>query len=203
MATTSLQDLYGNKLQMMLDAENQILQALPQLEEAVQNGELRTALEKHRRETQGHAQRLQQLVDKRGMKAGSTECKSMHALIQEAQTMLQKIEEPDTIDAFVIAGAQAVEHHEIAAYGTARAWANQLGYSDDAAVLQQTLDEENKADQTLTKIAERSVNGQASQGADREVQLQSGGQADLGFGGNSSANRPASSDSVSRAADGR
>lgn len=102
----------------------------------------------------------------------------MRALIQEAQSTLQNIQDPETIDAFVIGAQQAIEHHEIAAYGTARSWAQQLGRDDDARMLQQTLDEEGKADEMLTSIAEGRVNERASQGADREVGVRSGGRAD-------------------------
>jgi len=92
--------------------------------------------------------------------------------------MLPNIHDPDTRDAFIIGAQQAIEHHEIAAYGTARTWAQQLGLDDDADLLQQTLDEEGKADKMLSQIAEQSVNQQASQGADREVGISSGGQGD-------------------------
>ena len=118
--------------------------------------------------------------------------------------MLPRIQDPDTIDAFIIAAAQAVEHHEIAAYGTARAWAEQLGFTDDANVLQNTLDEENRADKLLSSIAERSVNEQASDSADREVQVRSGGHADRAqSGGSGSGAGRGVESSVTRAADGR
>ena len=205
MAASSLQDLYAQKLYLLLDAEQQIISALPQLAQRAGDERLRDALEHHHRETETHAQRLQQLVQSRGQSAQQTQCISMRALIQEGQQMLPTIKDPDTIDAFIIAAAQAVEHHEIAAYGTARAWARQLGYDDDADLLQQTLDEEGKADQLLTRIAEQSVNEQASDSADREVQLTSGGQGDRAqsSGSGSSGSRSSVDSSVNRAADGR
>jgi ferritin-like metal-binding protein YciE len=189
MAATSLQDLYLQKLQLLLDAEQQGLDAMPQLAQMVQNEKLRDAMQMHRRQTEEQVQRLTQLIGNRGRAAQSRECVSMRALIEEAQTMLPNIQDPDTIDAFIIGAQQAMEHHEIAAYGTARSWAQQLGYDDDADVLQRTLDEEGEADKMLSKIAERSVNERASQGADREVDIASGGQGDrsqsgeLGRGG--------------------
>ena len=188
MAATSLQDLYRQKLQLLLDAEQQGLDAMPQLAQRVQNEKLRDAMQMHRRQTEEQVQRLQQLIGNRGSVVGR-ECVSMRALIEEAQMMLPAIQDPDTIDAFIIGAQQAMEHHEIAAYGTARSWAHQLGYDDDADVLQRTLDEEGEADKMLSKIAERSVNERASRSSDREVGLASGGQGDrsqsgeLGRGG--------------------
>ena len=181
MPATSLNDLYLQKLQLLLDAEQQGLQAMPQLAQRVQNPELREALETHRRQTEQQVQRLQQLVQSRGQAIESTPtngCVSMRALIEEAQTILPNIQDADTIDAFIIGAQQAVEHHEIAAYGTARTWAETLGFDEDADLLQQTLDEEGEADELLTEIAERSVNQEASQGGDREVEVRSGGQGD-------------------------
>jgi ferritin-like metal-binding protein YciE len=189
MPATSLQDLYQQKLGLLLDAEQQGLDAMPQLAQSVNNEKLRDAMQMHRRQTEEHIQRLQQLIGSRGRPAQNRECVSMRALIEEAQTMLPTIQDADTIDAFVIGAQQAIEHHEIAAYGTARSWAQQLGFDDDADVLQRTLDEEGEADKLLTKIAEKSVNERASRGADREVGLTSGGQGDrsrsgeLGMGG--------------------
>jgi ferritin-like metal-binding protein YciE len=190
MPATSLQDLYQQKLQLLLDAEQQGLDAMPQLAQMVQNEKLRDAMQMHRRQTEEQVQRLRRIIGNgRGQSGQDRECVSMRALIEEAQTMLPNIQDPDTIDAFIIGAQQGVEHHEIAAYGTARTWAQQLGFDEDADLLQQSLDEEGEADKLLTKIAEKSVNREASRGADREVGLSSGGQADrarsgeLGAGG--------------------
>jgi ferritin-like metal-binding protein YciE len=189
MAATSLKDLYQQKLQLLLDAEQQGLDAMPQLAQRVQDDRLRDALERHRGQTQEQVQRLQQLLTNRELSGQRRECTSMRALIDEAQSTLANIEDPDTIDAFVIGAQQAIEHHEIAAYGTARTWAKELGYDRDADLLQRSLDEEGDADKQLTKIAERSVNERATRGTDREVGVRSGGHADrsqsgeLGAGG--------------------
>ena len=169
MPATSLNDLYLQKIQLLLDAEEQGLQAIPQLARRVQHPELRTALETHRRQTEEHVRRLQQLAQRRAQGPENTPangCVSMRALIEEAQTILPTIQDADTADAFIIGAQQAVEHHEIASYGTARTWAQQLGYDEDADLLQQTLDEEGDTDELLTQIAERNVNREASHGAD-------------------------------------
>jgi ferritin-like metal-binding protein YciE len=181
MPATSLNDLYLQKLQLLLDAEEQGLQAMPQLAQRVQHPELREALETHRRQTEQHVQRLQQLAQRRAQGPENTPangCVSMRALIEEAQTILPTIQDENTTDAFIIGAQQAIEHHEIAAYGTARTWAQELGYDEDADLLQQTLDEEGEADELLTQIAERRVNREASQGSEREVGIERGGQGD-------------------------
>jgi len=179
MPATSLQDLYFQKLQMMLDAERQGLDAMPALVERVQNPRLRDALEQHHQQSQEHVRRLEQLFKAQGQDAEEMDCPSMTALIEEAQTTLPEIEDEDTADAFIIACVQGIEHHEIASYGTARTWASQLGFREAAEMLQRTLDEEAQADQMLSSIAEQSVNEQASRGSDREVALGGrGGTAD-------------------------
>jgi ferritin-like metal-binding protein YciE len=189
MPAKSLNDLYLQKLQLLLDAEEQGLRAMPQLAQRVQSPELRKALETHRRQTEEHVQRLQQLARQRAQgpeNTPSTGCVSMRALIEEAQTILPMIEDADTADAFIIGAQQAVEHHEIASYGTARTWARQLGYDEDADLLQRTLDEEGETDELLTQIAERSVNREASRGANRDVGVASGGQRERSTGGGGS-----------------
>ena len=189
MAAKSLNDLYLQKLQLLLDAEEQGLQAMPQLAQRVQSPELRKALETHRRQTEEHVRRLQQLAQRRAQGPENTPsngCVSMRALIEEAQTILPMIKDADTSDAFIIGAQQAVEHHEIASYGTARTWARQLGYDEDANLLQRTLDEEGETDELLTQIAERSVNREASRGADREAGIASRGQRERSTGGGGS-----------------
>ena len=203
MPATPLNDLYLQKLQLLLDAEQQGLQAMPQLAERVQNPQLREALETHRRQTEQHVERLQRLVGSRQgpENTPANGCISMRALIEEAQIILPNIQDADTIDAFIIGAQQAVEHHEIAAYGTARTWARTLGFDEDADLLQQTLDEEGEADELLTRIAERSVNRDASQGTDREVGIERGGQGDRAASGRSGGMR--TDVSIERGADMR
>jgi ferritin-like metal-binding protein YciE len=186
MPATSLDDLYLQKLQLLLEAEEQGLDAIPQLAQMVRDTKLRDMLQTHRRQSQEHVRRLEQLIAARGRRAPKEECVSMRALIEEAQDTVAMIEDPDTIDAFVIGAQQAIEHHEIAAYGTARSWARQLGLEDDANVLQNTLDEERGADVLLSTIAEGRVNERAAQGAEREVGIASGGRADQSHQGEQS-----------------
>jgi ferritin-like metal-binding protein YciE len=162
MPVNSLQDLYLTKLQLIYDAEQQAIETMPRITQMVQNREVRQAFETHQQQTQQQVQRLEQIFQRAGQQPQRAECTSMRALIQEAQQMSQQIQDPDTLDAFLIGAEQAIEHHEIAAYGTVRTWAQQLGMTEDADLLQQTLEEEKQADQMLSQIAESRVNQQAA-----------------------------------------
>jgi ferritin-like metal-binding protein YciE len=168
MQMNSLQDLYLSKLQMIYDAEQQGLESMPQLMQMVRNEEVRQAFQMHAKQTQEQVRRLEQLFQQHGQQPQRMPCPSMQAMIQEAQQVVQQIQDDDTRDAFLIAAEQGIEHHEIAAYGTARTWARELGLDRDADVLQETLQEEEQADRMLTQIAERRVNPQAAE-ADRDV----------------------------------
>ena len=183
MPANSLQDLYQNKLQLILDAEQQALQAYPQIMEAAQHQELRQSLQRHMQQTQQQVEQLQPLtMQGNGGAQGEQRCQSMTALIDEARQMLGQIQDADTRDAFIIGAAQAMEHHEIASYGTAKAWAQELGRDEDVQVLDRILSQEKETDQLLTQLAERQVNEQAAQ-SDREVPMSSG--SELGTQGGS------------------
>jgi ferritin-like metal-binding protein YciE len=178
MPATSLDDLYSRKLQLLLDAEQQGLDAVPQLLQAVHDEKLRDALQMHLRQSEEHVRRVERLIGGRRRPAEKQEWVSMRALIEEAQTTLSTIEDPDAIDAYIIGAQQAIEHHEIAAYGTARSWARQLELEDDATSLQRTLDEEGEANELLSIIAEQRVNERALKGMEREVGVARGSEAD-------------------------
>jgi len=165
MPANSLQDLYQTKLQLILDAEQQGLQAYPQIMQGVRHDELRQAMQQHMQETQDQVRQLQPLLQ--GASGGQQRCRSMTALIEEAQQMVGQIQDADARDAYIIGAAQAIEHHEIAAYGTARAWAEELGRRQDMEVLDRILAQEKQTDQRLTRLAEARVNREAM--SDREV----------------------------------
>jgi ferritin-like metal-binding protein YciE len=173
MASNSLQDLFVTKLQLIYDAERHTLEAMPRLAQQLDSPELQQAFETHRIQTEEQVRRLEQIFEMEGLSPQPQPCLSMHALVQEAEQMLGQIQDPSTRDAFLICAEQAVEHHEIAAYGTARTWAQQLGRQEAADLLQQTLDEEEQTDQLLSDIAESMVNQQATRGdsmrGDRDV----------------------------------
>jgi len=157
----SLQDLLVEQLQDLYDAEQQLTEALPKMAQAAQNSQLKQAFTSHLTETQGHVKRLEQVFQMVGKKASRKTCKAMKGLVEEGSEAIKENAEPEVKDAALIAAGNRVEHYEIAGYGTVRTFADQLGFSDAAQLLQQTLDEEAAADQKLTQIAESRVNRQA------------------------------------------
>ncbi len=163
MPLDSMQDLAVYKLQTIYDAENQALQAYPQIMDAVSSSELQQALQQHVQQTQAQVQRLEQIFQQLGQTPGSQTCASMQGLIQEAQQLIQQGGAPEVLDAAIIGAAQAIEHHEIAAYGTARTMAQQLGMNEAAQLLEQTLEEEKQTDAQLTQLAEQNVNQKAQE----------------------------------------
>jgi ferritin-like metal-binding protein YciE len=161
-ATKSLQDLFINLLKDMYYAEKQILKALPKMAKRADSDELRRAFEHHLKETEGQVERLEQIFDLCGLKPSAKTCPAIKGILEEGEEDMKEAKEPVVLDASMIADAQAVEHYEIARYGTLIAWANQLGMSDAARLLQQTIDQEYNADMLLTDLAEGRLNRQAA-----------------------------------------
>ena len=153
MQLNTLNDLFKEQLRDLYSAETQLVAALPKLASASSNEELRDAFEHHLAETRQHVQRLTQIFDQLGETPGTEKCKGMEGLIKEGEEILSMTGDPTVIDAALIAAAQRVEHYEIAAYGTVKTLADQLDLGDAKGLLDDTLDEEGKADKTLTKIA--------------------------------------------------
>lgn len=154
MRLNTLHNLYVDQLKDLYSAEKQLVQALPQMAEAASNSDLKEAFQSHLAETRTHVDRIEQIFGSLDDTPGGEKCKGMEGLIQEGSEVLSKRGKGEVKDAALIAAAQRVEHYEMAGYGVARTFAKQLGYSDAATILQQTLDEEGKADQKLTDIAE-------------------------------------------------
>lgn len=153
MKLNSLRELYMEQLKDLYDAEHQIIKALPKMIEAAQAEELRDALNEHLEITKEQASRIEQIFKNLGEKPKGEKCKGMQGVIQEGNDLVSKIENEDLRDAAIIASAQRVEHYEIAGYGTARTYAELLGEQDARELLQQTLNEEEEADQVLTNLA--------------------------------------------------
>lgn len=162
MAMNSLQDLYIEQLQDLYDAENQILDALPKMERAANTQQLREGFSEHRQQTQQQVQRLEQIFRDLNIAPRREKCEAMRGIIKEGEQLMNQRGTHEVLDAGLIASAQRVEHYEIAAYGTVHTWAQQLGRSQDAQLLEQTLNEEKQTDAKLTKLAEQSVNKQAA-----------------------------------------
>jgi len=161
MALESMRDLLALELQDIYGAETQVLEALPNMAKAAAAQGLKQAFERHLVETRGQIVRLEQSFAALGLPAGGKHCKGMEGLIAEANEMMDK-EGPDpVVDAGLIGAAQRVEHYEIAAYGSAIAFAELLGEAQVATLLRQNLGEETAADRTLTALATEEVNATA------------------------------------------
>ncbi|HET6184723.1 MAG TPA: ferritin-like domain-containing protein [Acetobacteraceae bacterium] len=154
----SINDLFLTFLQDMYYAERQILKALPKMAKAAQNEELKQGLMQHREETQHQVERLQQVFEQIGKRARGQTCEALNGIVEEGEEVIEEFEAGPVRDAGILANAQAVEHYEMARYGTMIAWAKACGMNDAATLLEETLAEEKRADQLLTQIAGKAVN---------------------------------------------
>jgi ferritin-like metal-binding protein YciE len=153
MSLDTLPELLHDQLKDLQSAESQLIKALPKMAKAASSAALRTAIEHHLEETQTQLERLLEIGAALDVKLGGKKCKGMEGLIKEGSEPLKEDAEGAVLDLAIIAGAQRIEHYEIAAYGTAREVASQLGLEQVVALLQQTLDEEGAANEKLTAIA--------------------------------------------------
>ena len=161
MEMQTLQDLYVEELKDLYSAENQIIKALPRMIKAATHPELKQAFTRHLRETERHAERIEQLCETLGVSPKGKKCVGMEGLLKEGAELIKEKPEPEVLDAGLIAAAQHVEHYEMAGYGCVRTYARQLGFESQAEMLQATLDEEGATDKLLTEIAETAVNIEA------------------------------------------
>ncbi len=156
MKLENLRQLFVDELQDLYSAENQIIEALPKMVEHCNSPQLREAFNLHLKQTRGQVSRLDRIFDDlRGVDRKDKTCKGMEGIIKEGEKLIKDAKDPETRDAGMISSAQRVEHYEIAGYGTVRTYANLLGRSDWAQLLQQTLEEEKETDRILNSIAER------------------------------------------------
>lgn len=149
----SLNDLFAHELRDLYSAEQQLVQALPKMANAASSPELRMAFNEHLEQTQNHVRRLDMIFTSLGMNKDSEVCKGMQGLIREGEDIINATGSSLVKDAALIGAAQRVEHYEIAGYGTARTYAEELGYEEAAKMLQDTLDEEGMTNKKLTKLA--------------------------------------------------
>jgi ferritin-like metal-binding protein YciE len=161
MKMKTLHDLLVHELKDLYSAEKQITKALPKMIKAATSEDLQEALEAHLAETETQLERLDKIFAELEISSRGVKCAGMEGLIEEGKEILEADMEDDVRDAAIIAAAQRVEHYEMAGYGCARTFAQQLGLGDVAALLQETLDEEKAADEKLTAIALQSVNEDA------------------------------------------
>jgi ferritin-like metal-binding protein YciE len=175
MPQESLRELYVNELKDLYNAETQLVKALPKMAKGSFNAELRQGFEEHLRQTSEHVSRLEQIFEMLGEKPGGKKCVGMEGIVKEGAETLSEDYEDALMDAAIIGAAQRVEHYEIAAYGTAKAFAELLGENDHVSLLEETLEEEKETDQKLTQLAEQ-INPRAAQsvGAGTETEGRQG-----------------------------
>jgi ferritin-like metal-binding protein YciE len=162
MAEKDLSDLFVDTLKDIYFAEKQIYKALPKMAKAAASDELRAAFEKHHGETEGQIERLEQIFEMIGKPARGKKCDAIEGIIDEGKEIMEEYADTPALDAGLLAGAQAVEHYEISRYGTLKTWANQLGHKDAVKLIEQTLVEEKKTDEALSKLAVSAVNAEAA-----------------------------------------
>jgi ferritin-like metal-binding protein YciE len=149
----NLKELFEETLKDIYFAEKQIIKALPKMAKKTKSPELKKAFEEHTEQTKGQVERLDQVFKLLGKKASGKECPALLGLVEEAEEIMSDAKDPDVLNAGLIGAAQAVEHYEIARYGTLRAWAEQLGMPQAVKLLDTTLMEEKMTDEKLTKLS--------------------------------------------------
>ena len=154
----TLHDAFLDELRDTYDAEKQLTKALAKLAKASSNPKLRQAFESHLQETQGQIARLEQVFESLDEKARGKHCDGIAGIIEEGKSIMEEDFDETTMDACLIAAGQRAEHYEMAAYGTLVAWAQAMGHTAAARLLQQTLDEEKAADKKLSGLAEGGIN---------------------------------------------
>ena len=156
-----LDELFHDTLKDIYFAEKKILATLPKMAKAAQDGELKKAFEKHKTQTEGHVARLEKIFGLIDKKPQGKTCAAIVGITEEGAEIMKEYKGSPALDAGLLAAAQAVEHYEISRYGTMRTWATELGLTEAARLLSQTLDEEKQTDADLTEIAESVVNQEA------------------------------------------
>jgi ferritin-like metal-binding protein YciE len=157
----SMKELLVHEIKDIYHAEQQLLKALPKMAKKASSPDLKEAFEHHLKETEEHVSRLEQVFEKLGEKPKTEVCHAMKGLVEEAEDILEQKNDGQILDAALIGAAQKVEHYEIASYGTIVEWAKNLGEKEAANILGKTLEEEEKADELLTKLARKGINKKA------------------------------------------
>jgi ferritin-like metal-binding protein YciE len=162
MANKDLNDLFLDTLKDIYYAEKQIYKALPKMAKAATSEQLRAAFEKHHTETEGQIDRLEQIFEALGKAARGKKCDAIEGILDEGKEIMEEYADTAALDPGLLAAAQAVEHYEISRYGTLKTWAATLGHKDAVKLIDQTLAEEKKTDDALSKLAVSAVNAQAA-----------------------------------------
>lgn len=164
-ARKGLEDLFMDGLKDVYYAEKKILKALPKMAKGAESEEVSAAFEKHRAETEIQVDRLEQVFELMEQPARGKTCPAIDGILEEGSEILEEYKGAPALDAGLVAAAQAVEHYEIARYGTLIAWAEQLGMADAASLLKETLAEEEATDEALSSLGQGGVNERALQEA--------------------------------------
>lgn len=172
MTIGTLDDLFSDGLKDIYYAEKQILRTLGQLMKKAQSERLRQALESHRRETEQHVGRLEQVMALVDEKPRGKKCPGIEGILKEGSTTVEEIDEKAVRDAAIVSAAQAVEHYEISRYGTLIAWARHLGHDEAVGLLEETLVEEKAADEKLSELADSEVNHEACAASGKSVEAE-------------------------------
>jgi ferritin-like metal-binding protein YciE len=162
MADKQLDDLFLDTLKDIYFAEKHILKALPKMAKAAVSPDLKAGFEQHQAETEGHVERLEQVFELLGKTPRGKTCDAILGIVEEGKEIMDEFKGSQALDAGLVSAAQAVEHYEIARYGTLATWAKQLGYTEALNLLLETLKEEEATDEKLTKLAKSSVNLKAA-----------------------------------------
>jgi ferritin-like metal-binding protein YciE len=157
----TLKDLFLDELADMYDAERRIVKALPKMAKAATSAELKNAIQSHLKETQGHVKKLEQVFQSFDEKAKGQTCEATVGLLEEGDEIAADFKGSPAINAALISAAQKVEHYEMASYGCLHEWAGLLGNNEAAGLLEQILEEEKAANETLTELARASSNEEA------------------------------------------
>lgn len=162
MAVKTLNDLFVETLKDLYYVEKKLVKTLPKMASKASSPELKQAMEDHLAETETHVERLEQVFALLEQRASAKKCEALEGLLKEAEEVSEEIDDAQTLDAAIISSAQTVEHYEIARYGTLACWAAEIGNTDIAELLEQTLEEEKAADEKLSSLAEDSINQRAA-----------------------------------------
>ncbi|MDM8353532.1 YciE/YciF ferroxidase family protein [Brevundimonas diminuta] len=163
MPEKTLQTLFHDTLRDIYYAERKFLKSLPKMARAAQSPDLKAAFEKHREQTEGQIERLQQVFEIIGKPARGKTCDAIEGILAEGDEIAEEYKDTAALDAGLLAAAQAVEHYEITRYGTLKRWAEVMGLKDAVKLLDETLQEESQTDEDLTAIADAAINAEALQ----------------------------------------
>jgi len=162
MNVNDFRQMYVTELQELRSVEARLIDALPKMAEVTSHPELKQAIQSHLKETRAQRDRLDEVLCRHGAEVREHVDQSMQAIVREAEKWARMVQDPDLRDAGLIASAQRIEHYEIAVYGTLATWAKQLGLDEDERTLQAILEEEKRADETLTGLAKQGINPDAA-----------------------------------------